>query len=83
MKPASKDGSLEIKSFLIELVIYASLVLVYFLLVLHFLGDGIKRLYDYDKRFYAVAALALIVGQGFGLEALTTWLLGFIRRKTD
>jgi hypothetical protein len=80
MPSETKPDSRTITSFLIELVIYAVLVTIYFLLALHFLGGEIKRLYDYDKRYYAATALALIVGQGVGLEMLTTWLLGFIRR---
>ena len=82
MTTDSKPDRRTITSFLIEFVIYAVLVTIYFLLALHFLGGEIKRLYDYDKRYYAAAALALIVGQGVGLEMLTTWLLGFIRRKS-
>jgi len=82
MTTDSKPDSRTMKAFLIELVVYATLVLAYFLAVLHFLGDQIKHLYDYDRRVYAAVALALIVGQGVGLEMLTTWLLKFIHGKT-
>jgi len=82
MTTDSKPDTRTMKAFLIELVVYATLVFAYFLVVLHFLGDQIKHLYDYDRRIYAVVALSLIVGQGVGLEMLTTWLLRFIHGKT-
>lgn len=72
-----------LRSFFIELVVYAALVVLYFLSVLHFLGDAIKHAFDYDKRLYAVLALALMIGQGIGLEMVTTWLLKFIRSKAE
>jgi hypothetical protein len=83
MNRASKEQRPPLKSFLIELGLYAALVVLYFLLVLHFLGEGIKRVYDRDQRLYAVLALALMIGQGIGLEMLTTWLLRFIRAKAE
>ena len=70
-------------SILIELVVYAALVVVYFFLVLHFLGDWVTQIYQRDKRLYAVMALALIVGQGVLLETLTTGLLKWIRSRRD
>jgi hypothetical protein len=83
MKHSSKDEKPSLRSFLIELLIYGVLVVLYFVLVLHFLGDGIKRVYDHDKRLYALLALALMVGQGVGLEMLTTWLLRLVRSKAE
>jgi hypothetical protein len=81
--PHRKEPLPSLRSFLIEIVIYAALVLIYFLLVLHFLGDRVKLLYDDDKRWYAVVALGLMVGQGFGLDWLTTRLLRVIRSKSE
>ncbi|HEY3901223.1 MAG TPA: hypothetical protein VGM54_21620 [Chthoniobacter sp.] len=81
--PNPKEPPPSAKSFLIEIAIYAALVLIYFLLVLHFLGDSVKRLYDDDKRWYAVVALSLMVGQGFGLDWLTTRLMRVIRAKSE
>ncbi len=71
------------KSYLVELVVYAVIVAVYFILVLHFLGDWLKEIFDKNKVIYAVVALLLMLGQGVGLEITTTWLLRFIRRRTD
>ena len=83
MKPTSDERPGLTKAFLIELAVYATLVTIYFVVVLHFLGVPIKHLYDHDKRWYALVALALMVGQGVGLEVLTTWLLKVIHAKTD
>jgi hypothetical protein len=54
----------------------------YYLLVLHFLGDGLKEIYQYDRRYYAGLALVLIIGQGFVLEVLTRQLLSWIQPRT-
>ena len=69
-----------IGSFLVELIVYAVFVFAYFFLVLHFLGDWVKHLFDGNRTLYAVVALGLIITQGVALEALTTALLRLIRR---
>lgn len=74
-------GSL--KSFLVELLVYSVLVIGYYLLVLHFLGDWIARLFHGDRRIYAVVALALIVCQGILLELLTAALFALIRPRME
>ena len=68
-----------LRSFLVEIPVYAGLVTVYFFLVLHFLGGWLKEIYDANKLIYAIVALALIIGQGVVLETLTTWLLKIVR----
>ncbi|HTS17446.1 MAG TPA: hypothetical protein VMP11_07730 [Verrucomicrobiae bacterium] len=68
-------------SFLIELAVYAVFVFAYFFLVLHFLGNWVKHLFDDRRTLYAVVALALIVFQGIALEMLTTALLKLIGRR--
>jgi hypothetical protein len=72
-----------LRSFLVELVVYAAMVVGYFFLVLNFLGNWLYGLFENDRRLYAFLALALIVGQGFVLELLTRMLLGFIKPRTD
>ncbi len=69
--------------FLIELVVYALLVLGYFFLVLHFLGDWLYHLFEHDRRWYAAAALGLIVFQGIALEALTRGLLSLVKPREE
>ena len=39
-----KEAAKTLRAFAIELVIYAVLVVAYFFLVLHFLGEGLQRL---------------------------------------
>jgi hypothetical protein len=77
MNPEVKSS---LKSFLVELVVYAGLVTAYFLLVLNFLGPWLKQIFTYNRRIYAGVALGLIICQGFVLEALTRFLLESIKR---
>jgi hypothetical protein len=69
-----------IGSFLVEMILYAVFVFAYFFLVLHFLGDWVKHVFDENKTLYGVVALGLIITQGVALETLTTALLRMIRR---
>jgi len=71
------------RSFLIELMLYAGLVVVYVFVVIAFLGSWLDALYEHHKIRYAFAALLLIVGQGVVLETVTTILLRLIRRRSD
>jgi len=68
-------------SYLTELLVYACFVSAYFFLVLHFLGDWVKQVFDENKALYAILALALILVQGYLLEILTSALLRMIRSK--
>ena len=72
-----------LKSFIMELVVYAALVFGYFFLVLHFMGDWLFRLFEDDRKLYAAAALGLIVAQGIALEALTRVLLSIVKPRTE
>lgn len=67
-----------IRNFAIEVLIYAVLVVVYFLLVLRLLGEPLMRLFTENLTIYAVAALVLIVVQGALLELLTSFLVSRI-----
>lgn len=71
------------RSFLIELMLYAGLVVVYVFVVIGFLGNWLDALYEHHKIRYAFAALLLIVGQGVVLEMVTANLLRLIRRRSD
>ena len=72
-----------VKSFLIELLVYAALVVGYFFLVLNFLGNWLYRLFQEELHLYAAMALVLIVVQGIVLEVVTRVLLGLIKPLTD
>lgn len=72
-----------VRSFLVELILYAGLVVVYVFFVISLLREWLDALYERHKVGYAVAALLLIIGQGVVLEMVTTALLRLIRRRVD
>jgi hypothetical protein len=78
-----RDVEASVRAFLIEFVLYAALVAVYYFLVLDFMGDWLWRLFKTDRRTYAAVSLALIIGQGFLLEVLTRLLLSWIHPRGD
>jgi hypothetical protein len=71
------------RSFLVELVVYAGLVVIYVFFVISLLRDWLDALYASHKIGYAIVALLLIIGQGVVLEMVTTALLRLIRRRVD
>jgi hypothetical protein len=78
----TKKEKFSLKLFLIELGIYAALVIGYALMVLHFLSHWLKALFDRSKPEYAVIALLLIVAQGVVLEAFSAALTRLFEPKT-
>ncbi len=64
-----------IRNFIIELSVYAILVIGYFLVILRFLADPLKALFHTNLTLYGVLALGLILVQGVVLEAITSFLL--------
>ena len=76
-----KDSAKSLRVFAIELAIYAVLVTAYFFLVLHLLGNWLYRLDTQHRILYAVVALLLIAGQAVVLDALTSVLFRFLRRR--
>ncbi len=76
-----KDSAKSLRVFAIELAIYAVLVTGYFFLVLHLLGNWLYRLDLQHRILYAVVALLLIAGQAVVLDALTSVLFRFLRRR--
>ena len=78
-----KDTATTLRAFLVELVIYAVLVVTYFFFVLHFLGGWLHQLEMHHRYYYAGLAILLIVGQAVVLEGLTTFLLRLIRGRSE
>jgi hypothetical protein len=72
-----------LRAFLVELFVYAILVVTYFFLVLHFLGEALHRLEVSHRYTYAGVAILLIIGQAVVLEALTTLLMRLIKGRTE
>lgn len=72
------------RTLLLEVAVYSVLVAVYFFLVLHFIGHWLLQLFAMPHKFlYATVALLLMVSQGILLEVTTTFLLRYIRGKTE
>jgi hypothetical protein len=78
-----REDKVTLRSFLIELLVYAALVFGYYLLVLHFLGGWLNHLFTTDRRLYAAVALVFIICQGVLLEALTRGLLAWIKPRRE
>jgi len=72
-----------LRAFLIELAVYGVLVTGYFFLVLHFLAGWLQQMSAHHIKTYALVAIALIIGQAVVLEAVTTWLLRFLRGRSE
>jgi hypothetical protein len=78
-----KEIAKTLRAFVVELAIYAVLVVVYFFLVLHFLGEDLRRLEVHHRYTYAAATIVLIIGQAVLLESVTTFLLRLIRGRSE
>jgi hypothetical protein len=72
-----------LRAFLIELAIYALLVVAYFFLVLHFLGGWLQQLEIHHRTTYGGVAILLIIGQAVVLENVTTLLLRLLRGRSE
>lgn len=65
-------------NFLIEIVLYAVLLFIYFMVVLRFLGAPLNRLFQLDLLIYAIATLLLILAQSVLLERVTSFLIDWL-----
>jgi hypothetical protein len=70
-----------LRTFGIELAIYSVLVIIYFFLVLHLLGDWLYHLETQHRYIYAGVALLLIAGQAVVLDTVSTLLLRLLRGR--
>ena len=77
------DAAKTLRAFLIELAIYALLVVAYFFLVLHFLGGWLQQLEIHHRNAYGGVAILLIIGQAVLLENVTTLLLRLIHGRSE
>jgi hypothetical protein len=78
-----KETAKTLRAFLVELVVYAGLVVAYFFLVLHFLGGWLYHLETRHRYSYAAVAILLIIGQAILLESVTTLLLRMLRGRSE
>jgi hypothetical protein len=77
------EASHTFRALLIELPIYAVLVVAYFFAVLHFIGDWLGQLKTNHNTAYAFVSIALIMGQAVALESITTLLLRLFRGRSE
>lgn len=75
-----KEAAKNLRTFAIELAVYAILVTCYFFLVLHLLGNWLYHLESQHRYTYAVVALLLIVVPAVALDSLITLLFRLVRR---
>jgi hypothetical protein len=68
-----------VRNMVIELLIYGVLLVIYFYVVLRFLGGFLTNLFHEQLIVYGVVGLGLIVIQAVILEAVTSFLLGLLR----
>lgn len=78
-----KGTARTLRAFVIELAIYAVLVITYFFLVLNLLGQWLYELEIHRRYTYAAVAILLIIGQAVLLESLTTFLIRLIRGRSE
>ena len=64
-----------IRNFAIEMLVYAVLVIAYFVLVLRWLAEPLSQLFQNNLVVYAFVSLGLIVAQGVLLEFVTSEFL--------
>jgi len=67
-----------IRNFIIELIVYGSLLVVYFFVALRYLGEPLARLFGDNLMVYAFVGLGLIVSQAVFLEFVTSFLFDFL-----
>ena len=78
-----KKTATTLRAFLIELAVYSVLVVIYFFLVLHFLGAWLYPLASQHRYGYAAMSILLICGQAVLLEGVTTFLLRLIVGRSE
>ena len=83
LEQVKKEAIKTLQAFLIELAIYAVLVIGYFFLVLHFLGGWLHQLETHHRYTYAGVAILLMMGQAVLLQYVTTFLLRLIRGGSE
>ena len=74
-----KQAAKSLRVFAIELAVYAVLVICYFFLVLHLLGELLYHLETQHRYIYAGMAILLIAGQAVVLDGVTTLLFRLLR----
>jgi hypothetical protein len=69
----------QLRNFVVELMVYVILVAAYSVVVLQLLGEPLARLSGSNLTAYALISLGLIVAQGVLLDIVTSFLLDRLR----
>jgi hypothetical protein len=64
-----------LRNLILEVIVYSILLLVYFLIVLRYLGEPLNELFHQSLVVYAGATLLLIVAQSVALDFITSFLV--------
>jgi hypothetical protein len=75
MKPLSEKKPFALRKLALEVLVYGSVVGIYFLAVLRPLGTPLRSLSQGHVAVYALASLLLIVAQTLLLDHLTGWIV--------
>src|SRR2546430_17111858 len=75
LEEMKKETIKTLRAFLIELAIYAVLVVGYFFLVLHFLGEWLHQLEIHHRYTFGGVAILLIIVKAVFLEGVKTFFL--------
>jgi len=70
-------------SILAEFVVYGFLVVIYFFLVLHYLGNWFFHLEKENVKLYAAVCIGLMIGQAVVLEWVTTFIFRLLRGRSQ
>src|SRR5438046_10223856 len=77
-----QQAAKSLRAFAIELAVYAVLVVIYFFLVLHLLGDWLYRLETHHRYVSAGVAILLIAGQAVVVASVTALVFRFLRGRS-
>ena len=75
-----RDG-LNLRVFLMELAVYAVLIIVYLLIVIKFLSNFLYGLSLANTVIYAIVALSLVILQGYILEYITSFIMDSLEKQ--
>jgi hypothetical protein len=68
-----------IRNFALELLLYGVLIVAYTAIVLQWLSEPLKQLFNSNLTTYAFLGLGLIVAQGALLDRITSFLINLLK----
>jgi hypothetical protein len=68
-----------VRNIIIEILVYGVLLVIYFFVVLQYLGDFLTNIFETRLFIYSLLGLGLIVAQAVVLEMVTSYLIRLLR----